>query len=284
VLSNRWILNAALVALIAVLSLLAWYFEQQPTDKQHARISELALADIDRIEIDSDDVQLRLSRLEDAWSIDQPIIWPAQSTNVERLLSIVNSKADKLANAADVDLGALGLAPPVASLRLNDVALMFGANNNIGERRYLMVDSRIYLLPDIHLAFLTQGLPGFVDRQLLPRRYRVESIKLPKIELRRDTEDQWRTLPASEYSQAQLQQLIDNWQGLQASRIKPFDLAGSAREVIEVQLQDGSRIDFLLMASTTELIIANSQIGMQYHFLREYEDELMTIRDATNAD
>ena len=155
--------------------------------------------------------------------------------------------------------------------------------HHIGERRYLMIDSSIYLLADVHLAFLTQGLPGFVDRQLLPKRYRVESIKLPEIEIQRDADEQWRTLPPGDYSQAQLQQLVDNWQQLQASRIKPFDLGGLARQLVEVRLEDGRSIEFVLLSSTNELIIANSQIGMQYHFLRDYEDQLMAIGEAASA-
>lgn len=282
-LSNRWIVNVALIVLIAVLFFIAMNFEQQPSQAQAARISGLALDDIDSIEVDSGDVQLRLSRLEDSWSIDQPVNWPAHSTNVNRLLSIINSKAEMLAQAADVDLGALGLEQPVARLRLNDADLLFGARNNIGERRYLMIDSSIYLLADVHLAFLTQGLPGFVDRQLLPKRYRVESIKLPEIEIQRDADEQWRTLPPGDYSQAQLQQLVDNWQQLQASRIKPFDLGGLARQLVEVRLEDGRSIEFVLLSSTNELIIANSQIGMQYHFLRDYEDQLMAIGEAASA-
>ncbi len=282
-LSNRWIVNVALIVLIAVLFFIAMNFEQQPSQAQAARISGLALDDIDSIEVDSGDVQLRLSRLDDSWSIDQPVNWPAHSTNVNRLLSIINSKAEMLAHAADVDLGALGLEQPVARLRLNDADLLFGARNNIGERRYLMIDSSIYLLADVHLAFLTQGLPGFVDRQLLPKRYRVESIKLPEIEIKRDADEQWRTLPPGDYSQAQLQQLVDNWQQLQASRIKPFDLGGLARQLVEVRLEDGRSIEFVLLSSTNELIIANSQIGMQYHFLRDYEDQLMAIGEAASA-
>jgi len=284
VLSNRWIVNVAMVVLIAVLLFIAMNFEQQPSDAQAARISGLALDEIDSIEVDSGDVQLRLSRLDDTWSIDQPVNWPAHSTNVNRLLSIINSKAEMLAYAADVDLDALGLEQPVARLRLNDADLLFGARNNIGERRYLMIDDNIYLLADVHLAFLTQGLPGFVDRQLLPRRYRVESIKLPEIEIQRDADEQWRTLPPGDYSQAQLQQLVDNWQQLQASRIKPFDLGGLARQLVEVRLEDGRSIEFVLLSSANELIIANSQIGMQYHFLRDYEDQLMTLGGAANGD
>ena len=52
-LSNRWIVNVALIVLIAVLFFIAMNFEQQPSQAQAARISGLALDDIDSIEVDS---------------------------------------------------------------------------------------------------------------------------------------------------------------------------------------------------------------------------------------
>ena len=102
--------------------------------------------------------------------------------------------------------------------------------------------------------------------------------------MRRDAGGQWRTQPGGQYEQSQLQRLVDNWQQLQASRIKPFDLGGLARQLVEVRLEDGRSIEFVLLSSANELIIANSQIGMQYHFLRDYEDQLMTLGEAASAD
>ena len=57
-------------------------------------------------------------------------------------------------------------------MRFNGIPLLFGATNNIGGRRYVMLDDKLYLLPDVHLVFVNQGLAGLVDRRLLPRRSR----------------------------------------------------------------------------------------------------------------
>ena len=171
----------------------------------------------------------------------------------------------------------------MARLRFNETELVFGASNNIGERRYLMVDQRIYLLPDIHLAFIAQGLPGLIERQLLPAPYQIQSIRLPGYHIARAGDGNWRSDPAIDLDAAGLRQLVENWQKLPASRIAVFNLQGSARDVIEVRLQDGRSLDFLLMATEPELVLANPAIDLQFHFLRDYADQLIAPRGSTDA-
>jgi hypothetical protein len=115
-----------------------------------------------------------------AWDIESPIRWPANNINVERLLDVVNSQTESRLDAAEIDLATLGLDFPRAMLRLNDTQVLFGATNNIGGRRYTMIDSTVFLLPDIHLPFISQGLTGLVDRRLTPRKLSPSALKLSR--------------------------------------------------------------------------------------------------------
>lgn len=275
-LSNRWIINALLVLVITVLVYIG-LDEGDETDAMRAtRISALRPADVDRIEIRSEEFSLELGRHDAGWQIESPVDWPAHDANVWRLLSILDASASPLGSATGLELETLGLETPRASLRFNDTRLLFGASNNIGERRYLMVDSTLYLLPDIHLAFITQGLPGMVERRLLPPRYAVSALRLPGFEVTRDGDDRWRSTHTPEFSQAQLQRLIGNWQDLQASRVKRYDDADNVMQVIQARLADGRSIDFRLLAVEPEIVIANPQIGLQYHFREDYHDQLIS--------
>jgi hypothetical protein len=236
VLSKRWIVNALLVALIAGLSLAGVFFEPSATVKNKPTISQLTADEVDTIDIETDDLQLRLQRVNDGWDIESPINWPAQENNVRRLLSILKIEADALSDTADVDLAALGLQQPKASMRFNGIPLLFGATNNIGERRYAMLDEKLYLLPDVHLVFINQGLAGLVDRRLLPGHQGIISLRLPDLELRLDENNLWRSNQAIEFSQASLLRLVDNWRDLQATRISNFDLELPPRQLIEIEL------------------------------------------------
>ena len=180
-LSKRWIVNALLVALIVGLSLAGVFFEPSATVEIKPAISQLTADEIDTIEIETGNLQLRLQRDNDGWNIESPISWPAQVNNVRRLLSILKVEADALSDTANVDLAALGLLQPKASMRFNGIPLLFGATNNIGGRRYVMLDEKLYLLPDVHLVFVNQGLAGLVDRRLLPGSFGIVSLRLPDL-------------------------------------------------------------------------------------------------------
>jgi hypothetical protein len=282
VLSRRWIVNATLIVLIAVLTYVGLGFDEGSDDERGPGISDLRPADITRVGIQTGDVQLELRRDADGWRIESPIDWPAYDANVERLLSIVNVNTSPLGDAAELELDTLGLDPPSTSLRFNDTRLLFGAINNIGQRRYLLIDSTLYLIPDFHLAFVAQGLPGMVDRRMLPKRDPVARLQLPEFEITRDEDDRFRSSHTPEFTQAQLRQLIDNWQGLQASRVKRFDNGADALLTIEARLAGGRVINFLLLSVTPEIVIANPQIGLQYHFRANYHNQLITIADTAD--
>ena len=277
VLSQRLLVNLLLIVLLAGLAYAGFHFDPKNLEESNPTIGEITPDEVHSIEIKSGDLQLRLQRSAQGWDLESPINWPAHDSNVARILSILNFQTSALADAADVDLAQLGLQQPQASIRFNDTLLLFGTTNNIGERRYVMLDTTIYLLPDIHLAFITQGLAGLVDRRLLPRRNSITSLQLPDLELQLDDDKRWRSTRAVEITQARMAQLVENWQELQATRISPFGLGLMPRQLIEIDLADGQTIEFLLMSEEPEIVIAHPNIGLQYHFRSHYYDQLISI-------
>ncbi len=275
-LSKRWIANYLLLALIAALIYAGLRVDEVPVSEASAGISKLTAADIDRLEIESGDKLIRLLRSGGAWMIEAPINWPADGAYIERLLGIVDIEASALGKAAGIDLAPLGLQHPVAALRFNDSRLVFGTNNNIGARRYAMIESKIYLLPDAHLPFISQGLAGVIDRHLLPQRFVPQSLQLPDFDIRRGDDNGWLSTQARHFTSEQLGQLIANWQGLRASRITRFTLGAAPMQVIELQLTDGRIMEFLLISTDPEIVIANPQIGLQYHFQSDYHNRLIS--------
>ncbi len=265
-LSKRWIVNYILLALIAALLYAALGTELEPVNETPAGISELTARDIDTLEIETGGKLIRLVSDGDTWVIEAPINWPAQQTNVQRLLAIVDLEADALGDAVGIDLAPLGLHQPVATLRFNGSELQFGTNNNIGARRYAMIDSKIYLLPDAHLPFISQGLAGVVDRHLLPQGYNLQSLQLPDFDVRRDGDTGWHSTQVPGITSARLSQLVTNWQSLEALRITGFTPTTDPLQVIHLELADDQILELLLVSNDPEVVIANPLIGLQYHF------------------
>jgi hypothetical protein len=284
VLSQRLLINLVLIALIAGLSYAGFHFEPGSSADPKSTISALRPDDVHSIEIQTADLQLRLQRSAQGWDLETPINWPAYATNVGRLLSILNFETSPLADAADIDLAQLGLQPPKANIRFNDSLLQFGTTNNIGERRYVMLDTRVYLLPDVHLAFISQGLSALVDRRLLPRGAEILSLHLPDLEISLAQDKLWHSNQAPDFSQSSLQQLVENWQSLQATRISQFDPGLVPGQPIEIKMADGRVIDFLLLSEIPEIVIAHPDIGLQYYFRSDFRDQLIALRsDETDS-
>jgi hypothetical protein len=79
-----------------------------------------------------------------------------------------------------------------------------------------------------------------------------------------------------------LAELVRNWQGLEASRIAAIDPARHPQASIAASLDDGSRYEFLLLSVDPELVIANPELGLQYHFQAGLYDQLISPRDDEN--
>jgi hypothetical protein len=276
--TRRWIINYVLVVLIVVFTYVGNRFAGTTDDQPQQRISGLKSADIDSVEIQTANALLTLQRDAGGWLLESPIHWPANSINIERVLSIVNSAANSRLPADEINLATFGLQFPQTTLRFNDTQLLFGATNNIGDRRYIMVDSAVFLLPDVYLPFFSQGLVSIIDRRLLPPRYKLSKLKLPEFEISRDLNDHWQALSADTPGPDQISGLVANWQNLEASQIKLFNASLTPRHKLLIELQDGSKLEFLVMALEPEIVIAHPGIGLQYHFPADLYYQLISLR------
>jgi hypothetical protein len=276
--SRRWIINYVLVVLIVIFTYVGNRFDVQTGYQPQQHITGLKPENIESVEIQTADTVLALKRDSGGWMLESPIRWPANDVNVERLLGIASVETDSRLAANEIDLATLGLKFPKAMLRLNNTEVLFGATNNIGARRYTMVGSTVFLLPDQHLPFITQGLTAMVDRRLLPRTNELSAFKMPEFEISRDDNNTWQLNGADGFAQDQITTLVENWQNLEASRVKLFSANKIPQQKIRVLLADGQNQEFFVMSIDPEIIISNPQIGLQYHFPGELYYQLISLR------
>ncbi len=280
-LSRRWIINYVLIILIIVFTYIGNRYDVKTGFQAEKTLSPLRPAEVESMEIQTADESIALRRLGQAWSLEAPIQWPANQINVARLLEIVDTPIESSLPADEIDLSALGLEFPRARLRLNQQSILFGETNNIGQRRYVMIDSTVYLLPDNHLPFISQGLAGLIDRRLLPRSLALRSLNLPDFELTRDGNDGWQA-DDDRLDKARLAELVADWQGLEAARVQPYRAGATPREKIIARLEDQRELEFFLMSIEPEIVIANPELGLQYHFGDEFYYRLIALREDEN--
>ncbi len=263
--SKRWLINFLLIMLIILLTYIGNRYEVQTGFQTKDTISSLKLQDIKRIAIQTADQSFMLRRTSTQWYFESPIEWPANNITMERLLSIAKTEFESSLPADEIDLATVGLQFPTAILTLNDTRFLFGATNNIGNRRYVMTGPTIYLIPDIHLSFFTPGLPGLVDRRLLPRSLALGNLNLGKFSLSKSSNGSWQE-DGGAFTPDRINSLVNNWQTLEASSIKPYQKSNTPIRKITAALEDGSEIEFFLMSISPEIVIARPDLGLQYHF------------------
>ncbi|MEM7561735.1 MAG: DUF4340 domain-containing protein [Pseudomonadota bacterium] len=282
-LSKRWIINYILVFLVILFTYIGNKYNVQPGYQTDHRISSLKHGEIDRILIETASDSLSLAKVDGIWWLQTPVQWPGNNVNINRLIDIVNQQTESKLPASDADLKALGLMFPRANLQLNDQQIVFGTTNNIGDRRYLLIDKTVYLTPDIHFVFIAQGLPGLIDRRLLPDSMSLKSLQLPGFNIERDSTGIWKT-DSRLSSSTTASDLIDNWQKREALSVKRFQSKSSPRQKIVAYLEDGRRQEFFLMAIEPEIVIANPAIGMQYHFQADDYYQMIAFRQNETSD
>ena len=266
-LGKRWLVNGLLILVIGTSVLMGYRDQLQSPGDVKDSVSSLNPADVTRLKIQlpgNNPVELRKSA--ELWFIESPFQWPAHGTTLEIITGIASSEFDSSIEVGNIDLAALGLRDPQVIVTLDDTQILFGTTNNIGERRYLMTGSKIYLLADVHLPFILQGIPGLIDRRLLPPSIPLETINLGTERLTRDDVGNWQSGSASEIPVAQLNRLVHQWQTLEAPSVKMFQPVGLPLRKILAGLEDGSEIAFLLMSIYPELVIARPDLAVQYHF------------------
>jgi len=277
-LSRRWLINYLLIALIGIFIYAGNRYQADSGFPPVNSISSLKPQDINTVIIETpNNNQVVLRNAGNQWLFEKPVQWPADNTTVERLTSIVQGESVSRLPADEIDLATFGLDSPQVTLILNDTRIEFGTTNNIGQRRYVKIAATIYLLPDLHLHFITQGLIGLIDRRLLPRSVSLKSIKLADLILSKSSNDTWQGEASQEAEKERINTLGNHWQTLNAGRIKTYDSSKLPEQIIIARLEDGSEIDFFLMAIKPEIVIARPDLDLQYHFNEKHYYDLLSI-------
>ena len=263
--SKRWLINYLLLTLIIIFTWIGTRYpvrEDQKIDR--ASITGLEAQAIRDIRIETADHRIALQKLDDRWMLTEPVRWYANNISSQRIASMAELKPDSSLPRQQIDLGELGLAIPKAVVTLNDKKVLFGDTNQIGNRRYLLVEPNVYLYNDSFYPFINQGLPVFIDSRLLPPAEALQQLKSSSFTLSR-LGDSWDSSDPA-HTPGALGELISNWQDKQANRVKPFKDGAMPLKKFTAVLVDDRQIEFFVMSIQPEIIIARPDLGLQYHF------------------
>lgn len=166
-LARRWLLNAGLLAIAALLWSAASLEDERAETK--ARLTPLQASGIERIRLQrAGETAVVLERGEHGWVMREPYPAAAAATPIGKLLPLAEVQTRRTLPAAVVDASALGLAQPAIRLWLDDLELRFGGTEPVDGLRYVQVGDLVHVIEDRHLPQLLAPAEDFLSRRLLP--------------------------------------------------------------------------------------------------------------------
>jgi hypothetical protein len=277
--SRRWIINYFLLVLIIIFT---WIGINNPITEDQKfdldAITKLKPQQIETIRIETADGSVALEKKENRWFISSPYLWFADHLAVERIASLVSSKYHSKLPKSEIELSTLGLTIPKAVITLNQTSIYFGSTNQIGSRRYLLIDPTLYLVDDIHFALIDRGISGLIDKRLLPEGSGLQTLKFSGFSI--SHQDSGWVSSKTQQPDDKAKQIISNWQNQQASRVTTYDQSLTPLDKITATLKGDENIEFYLLAITPEIILARPDINLQFHFQDHLYYELLSLDEA----
>lgn len=238
--------NLILLGLVVVLGLAAWWQVEREVAGFEPPLSTLDVAAIRRIEVSCVQCRRRVFERDGAhWMMREPYPLPADDAMVARLLSIARSPVRRRHALDAFEPAKVGLAPPLMSLDLDDEHFDIGLTDALGGDRYVRTGDRIAMVPDRFSPFLVAAPESELDRHLVPRGSTLASLHIDG-KLRAD--------------------LVEAWTNAQATRLVAVadgDAAATGTQ-LDLQLADGSKIEFTLVADADGVFLLRRSPRIRY--------------------
>lgn len=277
-------LNLLLLSVVIVLAALLWR-DLRPTPPKATPLTPLQAGRVSTMSITRDGLSdIKLSRKGDQWQMVAPWSARADQERVSRLLGVLSQPGGKDYALTEVDPKELGLAPPQAVLRVDDLELRFGGASPLNHRRYVQVGGRVHLLEDRYFYQLRSRASDFADPHPLPTGATIDALRLPGLTLTRGDHG-WQVEPPlnSETQSADApQSLIDAWRFASAREVVPANAITPDDERVEVQLRGRAEPLLLWLRRDDDgLQLIDPTTGLAWRFGQSAAEHLLELPTIT---
>jgi hypothetical protein len=278
---SRTLLNLGLVALVIALLLVAYFrpgLEPGPvaqpitTQPDPAAVTSLHIERQDR-------APLAFSKEEDHWYLaTSGGRLPAADFQVRALLRLLKARSLRSYPVDSLELAALGLDPPRATLHIDSLTIHFGTTEALEQKRYVRIDNTVYLIEDQYPHLFNSEWATFVSVRLLATHGPITRLELPDMTLVYSDDSHWRLDPEQATASADdLQGLINNWQTAAALYVQAYR-GSESTEYVTLHTRDSEApLRLQVVSHGPDLILARPDWGIQYHMTRDMEDSLFTL-------
>jgi hypothetical protein len=267
--SRLW-LNLALLAVVAILGLIA-YFLPQDQELEH-RLSALTPPEARSIQIVWQNAQsATLARGNPDWIMTAPFSARADNFQIERLLTLLEATAKE--RLAATGTARYDLHQPAASVTINQQTFNFGAFNEMSRERYIETKGAIYPVPLRYANVVPKDALQLVNKQLFAPSETLTSIELAGYKFGRE-DGKWRVTPALDVSADDLQRWLDEWRLAAALSAVAAD-ERKALATVKVTLQEGPTVIIAVLQREPDLVLKRSDQAYALQFAQSIGKRLL---------
>lgn len=209
--------------------------------------------------------EVQLQRTGDAWRVQKPMGWPADTVQVQDFLDSLDAPVENQFPIQGEALSRYGLDRPLLRIWLDEVEYDFGAMQPVSKERYVLTGGTVKLIDDYVFYRAARDAYGWLDHRLLPEGARIIALQLPRATLSQDAKGAWQIAPADKTLTADdLNRFVAIWQKARAVNVLPYTKAKSLGEVsFELAgMKDPLRMQVL--DDPDYLILARPDLGFEY--------------------
>lgn len=271
--SSRLLLNLLLLILVLGLITITQLVPNPPSDT--TSVVALNRDAVNLITIKRPQNDIILEKQGSDWFMRAPHPTRAHVFRINRLLDLTEVVDDHSYDINSLQLANYGLDSPRAEILFNGQLIQFGNSNPVNHKRYIRSQDRLFLINDSLYPLISSQPTSFVDLSLLAKTDRIQKLVLPELTLSKAPQQHWKTENTRHtFSADQIQTLIQHWQSAQAFGVHAF-MPRKHLGDISIHLESGKVIHLQISDDTPWLILANTDLGIEYHFDGKLTQQLL---------
>lgn len=259
------LINAALLAAVLLLGLVAWF--KPSTGTPEFALSTLKAADVKSLEVViGNSAPLVFARTDSGWNLAQPFSARGDSMRIQRLLELLDAKSNTRLPAEG--LARYGLNEPSARVRIGDREFSFGAANEMSREIYVLAADGIYLLPLRYGALLPKNLLDLVSKQLFaadeaPVTFDFGSFKVAQVDGKWTLQMTPTGAATTTAGPDDIQRWVDDWRLAGAIGLRP---AGTNKPLgtLQLTLKNGGTVVLKIVERGDSTVVARNDGPLEY--------------------
>jgi hypothetical protein len=279
---SRWLLNLALLVLVAGLALFVYLRPKTEvsTVQQSYSVSTMDIGQVTKVSIEVPAKQpVVFEKKQGQWMMLQPFQGRANPVEVGQIIAVaIASSTEKLpAN----DPARFGLDHPQLIVRLNDQQFNFGMYNPVGGEQFVEHGNAVYTLPINYSQNATIQPLELLDKHPLSRDETIVGFDFSALEqwqsshlnLDIQPDGKWKVSAASAKPvQSEIKDWFEGWEWphFEATSVEPATPDHSPHPFLIVKLANGKKVKLIKMQESPELLLVREDEQLQYHFPQDF--------------